>query len=117
MIGAQDCRNEAFGARTGDINADMVANLGAKFVILGHSERRQHYGESNELVHQKVKGAWAAGLIAVVCVGEIPVFDTPEDAIEIVYSQLQASLPDGVTADNTVIAYERRLGNRIRPKA
>ena len=69
-VGGQDCHVETNGARTGDISAAMLRDAGAGWVILGHSERRQSYGESNGLVRDKAAAAARAGLSPIVCVGE-----------------------------------------------
>jgi len=68
-IGAQDCHVAASGAHTGDISAEMVADAGGTYVIVGHSERRTDYGETDALVRAKAEAAWRAGLTAIVCVG------------------------------------------------
>ena len=68
-LGAQDCVSETSGAFTGDISAEMLADVGCGFVILGHSERRQLHGERDALVADKVTAAQAAGLHTIVCVG------------------------------------------------
>src|SRR5579875_1295220 len=70
MIGGQDCHAEPFGAHTGDIAAEMLADAGAGAVILGHSERRVDHHETDAEVRAKTRAAWRAGLIAIVCVGE-----------------------------------------------
>ena len=70
LVGGQDCRAEPCGAFTGDIAAEMLADAGASLVILGHSERRAGYGETDELVAAKVAAALRAGLEPIVCVGE-----------------------------------------------
>src|SRR6201999_2616730 len=69
-IGGQDCDSHPSGARTGDISAEMLKDLKAEFVILGHSERRQFHGETNEVVAAKVLAARRARLTAIVCIGE-----------------------------------------------
>ena len=69
-IGAQDCHTATHGAYTGDLSAAMFADLGCRYVILGHSERRLAHGESDELISQKVTAAQMAGLTTIVCVGE-----------------------------------------------
>lgn len=105
-IGGQDCHQAAKGAHTGSISADMLAELGARFVICGHSERRAEYGESDSLVQAKAQAAQAAGLIAVVCVGE----DEPERdagrAVPVVAGELDGSVPPASNADNLVVSYE-----------
>src|SRR5215469_3899406 len=69
-VGAQDCHPKPSGAHTGDIAAEMLADAGAKAVIVGHSERRADHGESDALVRQKAEAVWRAGLPAIVCIGE-----------------------------------------------
>jgi triosephosphate isomerase len=105
-IGGQDCHAEASGAHTGDISAEMLADLGATYVILGHSERRQNHGETNDDVRAKVKGAWRAGLTAIVCIGETQEDRNGGQTLDVVGWQLTDSVPDGATAGNLVIAYE-----------
>lgn len=105
-LGGQDCHAQASGAFTGDISAAMLKDMGCRFVIVGHSERRQHHKETSEQVRNKAKAAHAAGLIAIVCVGETDAEREAGKAQEIVDQQLRNSLPDTATAQNTVIAYE-----------
>jgi len=69
-LGGQDCHWAASGAHTGDIAAPMLADLGCRYVIVGHSERRHGHGETDALVRAKAEAALAAGLIAIVCLGE-----------------------------------------------
>src|SRR4051794_27289153 len=69
-LGAQDCHTEPSGAFTGDISAEMIADAGAKAVIVGHSERRTLHGETDDLVRRKALAAHRAGLTAIVCIGE-----------------------------------------------
>src|SRR5262249_4319972 len=69
-IGAQDCHPAASGAHTGDVSAEMLADAGARAVIVGHSERRNDHQETDALVRTKAQAAWRAGLTAIVCVGE-----------------------------------------------
>src|SRR5690348_15526696 len=69
-LGGQDCHAAPKGAYTGDISAEMLANLGCSYVIVGHSERRHDHGETDAVVRGKVAGAWRAGLVAILCVGE-----------------------------------------------
>ncbi|MEN8658331.1 triose-phosphate isomerase [Marivita sp.] len=105
-IGGQDCHSAASGAHTGDVSADMLKDAGATYVILGHSERRADHGESDALVAYKTQAAWTAGLTAIVCVGETLNERESEKTLDVVGRQLAASLPDNVTGENTVIAYE-----------
>lgn len=105
-IGAQDCHPESFGAHTGDISAPMLADAGAQAVIVGHSERRADHGESDELVRAKAVAAQAAGLTAIICVGESEAERKAGSTLEVVGSQLEKSLPPDCKASHTVIAYE-----------
>ncbi|MCL4131114.1 UNVERIFIED_CONTAM: hypothetical protein GTU68_046044 [Idotea baltica] len=84
----------------------MLVDAGATHVILGHSERRSDHGETDAMVRAKTTAAHAAGLVAVVCVGETEAERDAGRALDVVGSQIAGSLPDGVTGDNTVIAYE-----------
>jgi triosephosphate isomerase len=105
-VGAQDCHPKASGAHTGDISAEMLADAGARAVIVGHSERRADHGESDALVRQKAEAAWRAGLVAIVCVGETRQQRDAGKTLDICGAQLAGSLPDGSTAANLVVAYE-----------
>src|SRR5215213_10832238 len=69
-VGAQDCHAKPSGAHTGDVSPEMLADAGARAVIVGHSERRADHGEEDEDVRTKAEAAWRAGLVAIVCVGE-----------------------------------------------
>ncbi len=106
VIGGQDCHWNETGAHTGDISAEMLIDAGAGAVILGHSERRADHAETNDMVADKTKAAWRAGLLAIVCVGETEAERDAGKALDVVGSQMAGSLPDGVTAANTVVAYE-----------
>jgi triosephosphate isomerase len=105
-LGAQDCHLEPSGAHTGDLSAEMLADAGASFVIVGHSERRADHGETDALVRQKAEAAWRAGLIAIVCIGETRMQRDAGQTLDVCAGQLKASLPQGATAANLVIAYE-----------
>jgi triosephosphate isomerase len=106
QIGAQDCHPKPSGAHTGDLSAEMLADVGAAAVIVGHSERRADHGETDTLVRQKAEAAWRAGLVAIVCIGETQAQRDAGEMLEICGSQLDGSLPDGATAANLVVAYE-----------
>ncbi|MFV2093369.1 MAG: triose-phosphate isomerase, partial [Hyphomicrobiales bacterium] len=106
MPGAQTCHTEQAGAHTGDLSAEMLRDAGAQLVIVGHSERRADHGETNQDVAAKARAAWRAGLIAVICVGETLNEREAGRAVDLVTSQIEASAPDGATAQNSVIAYE-----------
>ena len=105
-LGGQDCHANPKGAHTGDISAPMLADAGATHVILGHSERRADHGETSAQVAAKVRAAWAAGLTAIVCLGETEAERDAGRTLAVIGAQLAQSLPEGATADNTVIAYE-----------
>jgi len=105
-IGAQDCHAEASGAHTGDIAAEMLADAGARAVIVGHSERRADHHESDAQVRAKALAAWRAKLTAIVCVGEQRAEREAGKTLDIVGTQLAGSLPAGATAANLVVAYE-----------
>lgn len=104
--GGQDCHAAETGAHTGDISAPMLADAGASHVILGHSERRTDHGETDSEVRAKAKAAIATGLTAVVCVGETLAEREAANTLAIIGGQLAGSVPDLVTADRLVIAYE-----------
>ena len=105
-LGGQDCHPAPKGAFTGDISAEMLADAGCSHVILGHSERRHGHGESDVAVHEKVRGAWRASLVAIVCVGETLAQRQAGSANTVVSAQITGSIPDGATAANLVVAYE-----------
>lgn len=105
-LGGQDCHTQASGAHTGDISAEMLADLGATYVIVGHSERRADHGESNELVKTKAIAARRAGLIPIICVGETEAERLAGQAAAVVEAQMAASIPDGLGPDTLVVAYE-----------
>lgn len=106
MLGAQDCHAAEKGAHTGDISAAMLKDAGCTCVIVGHSERRAHHGESDADVKAKAEAALAAGLTAIVCVGETLAQRDKGQTLAVNRRQLKGSLPAGATARNTVIAYE-----------
>jgi triosephosphate isomerase len=105
-VGAQDCHPEATGAHTGDISAEMLADVGATMIIVGHSERRADHAEGDAMIRHKAQAAWRAGLVAIVCVGETQGERDAGHTLDIVGGQLAGSLPDGATAGNLVVAYE-----------
>lgn len=104
--GGQDCHAQPSGAFTGDISAPMLKDVGCSYVIVGHSERRQYHKETSAEVAAKAKAAHAAGLIAIICVGESDAERMAGQAESVVAGQLKLSLPETVTAENTVVAYE-----------
>ena len=105
-IGAQDCHTAQSGAHTGDISAPMVKDTGAKYVIVGHSERRETYGETDNDVCAKAIAARDAGLIAILCIGESLSDREAGKTLDVIGAQLAASVPEGATSNSLVIAYE-----------
>jgi triosephosphate isomerase len=105
-VGGQDCHVATSGAHTGDIAAPMLADIGAGYVLVGHSERRADHGESSTDIRRKAIAAHDAGLIAVVCVGETEQERDLGATLSVVNGQVAVSVPDGATAKNTVVAYE-----------
>ena len=106
MIGAQDCHVNASGAHTGNISAEMIADLGATHIIVGHSERRTDHDESDELVRAKAYAVARAGLSAIICVGETEAERDTGSALDVVTSQIAGSIPEDADANRIVIAYE-----------
>ena len=107
-VGAENCHFEKSGAFTGEISADMLTEMGVEYVIIGHSERRQYFGETDVTVNKRTRAALAAGLKVILCVGEL--LEQREMGIteEIVGMQVKVALQD-VTAEelkNVIIAYE-----------
>jgi triosephosphate isomerase len=106
QIGGETCHANEKGAHTGDISAEMLADAGASYVIVGHSERRADHGETNEIVASQAAAALRAGITPIICVGETAAERDSGKAIEVVTGMLRASLPEGVAASELVIAYE-----------
>jgi triosephosphate isomerase len=105
-VGGQDCHWMASGAHTGDISAEMLRDMGASHVIVGHSERRQGHTESDAMVNAKTKAAWRAGLVAVLCIGETLAERDAGKMLDVLQRQIENSVPDGGLAKNLVLAYE-----------
>jgi triosephosphate isomerase len=105
-VGGQDCHADAGGAHTGDVSAEMLADAGARYVILGHSERRTDHGETDAVVHAKAQAAWRAGLTAIVCIGETLAEREAGRTLDVLATQLKGSVPAGATAATLVLAYE-----------
>ena len=108
-VAAQDCATQNdFGAHTGEIAPAMLKDVGCRYVIIGHSERRQFYGETDGSVNKKAKAALSAGLIAIICVGEMLAEREAGQAESVVKRQLVSGL-DGLTVadmERIIIAYE-----------
>lgn len=107
-VGAENCADKESGAYTGEVSAAMVASTGAKYVILGHSERRAYYHETPEILKEKVRLALANGLTPIFCVGEVLEEREAGKQNEVVYGQLAGSLFDLSAEDfsRLIIAYE-----------
>lgn len=109
-VGGQDCHASAKGAHTGDVSAAMLADVGADFVILGHSERRRDHGEDDALVRTKAEAALAAGLSVIICVGETLEDRDAGRAEAVVSRQVEGSVPASesaaVAAGHLALAYE-----------
>ena len=107
-VGAQNIHWAESGAFTGEISADMLKTSGVQYVIIGHSERRQFFGETNETVNKRLKAALAAGLIPIVCVGELLEERENNKTEAVLAEQIRVGL-DGISAEEAakiVIAYE-----------
>ncbi len=117
--GGQDCAIEASGAFTGEISAPMLADAGAAFAIVGHSERRTLHGEGNAIVKAKAEAAQKALLVPIVCVGETQAEREAGKALAVVKKQLRGSVPDGASAATLVVAYEPvwAIGTGLTPTA
>jgi len=116
-IGAQDCHPKPSGAHTGDISAEMLADAGAKAVIVGHSERRADHGEDDALVRAKAEAAFRARLVAILCVGETRAEREAKQTLAVVSRQLSGSVPERAVAERLVIAYEPvwAIGSGLTP--
>ncbi len=105
-LGGQDCHAEASGAFTGDISAEMLADAGARFVIVGHSERRAGHGETDARVAAKARAARRAGLEPLVCVGETREERDSGQTLEVICRQVAGSIPAGMVEGGFAVAYE-----------
>ena len=116
IVGAQDCSAFADdGARTGEVSAAMLADAGARYVIVGHSERRAFHGETNAQVRQKAQSALAAGLSPIICVGETLAERQAGKATQVVAGQMRESVP--AANAEVVVAYEPvwAIGAQVTP--
>ena len=105
-IGGQNCDTAICGAHTGDVSAQMVSDAGGAWVIVGHSERRQHHGETDAMVADKANAAWAGGLLTIICIGETQEQRRAGQALSVCTGQIAASVPDGIIAAGNAIGYE-----------
>ncbi len=104
-LGAQNVHWEENGAYTGEISAAMLTEIGVRYVIIGHSERRQYFGETDQTVNQRIKAAQQNKLVPILCVGETKEQRDAGATEQVISAQLKAGLP-GVDQQNLVIAYE-----------
>jgi triosephosphate isomerase len=105
-LGGQDCHPSPSGAHTGDLSAEMLADAGASLVIVGHSERRAAYGDTDQIVAAKALAAARAGLAPIICIGESEAQRQAGEAVAVVTAQLRASAPAGLAGHEVFIAYE-----------
>lgn len=105
-VGAQDCSHMSSGAYTGEVAAGMLKEMGCQWIILGHSERRQYHGESDDLVAAKLAAVVEAGIGPILCVGETREQREGGDAKSVVAAQLEGALQGQVGLDRLVVAYE-----------
>jgi triosephosphate isomerase len=104
-LGAQNIHWEDEGAFTGEISGAMLTELGVRYVIVGHSERRQYFGETDETVNQRLKAAQRHNLIPILCVGESKAQRDAGETENVIFAQLEQDLV-GIDQENLVIAYE-----------
>lgn len=116
-LGAQDVSFNQKGAYTGEISASMLTEAGAKYVIVGHSERRQYHNETNEIVCKKASQAISEKIIPIICVGETMEEKQAGKTLEIIEKGVRESVPSDCSADQVIIAYEPRwaIGAGITP--
>jgi triosephosphate isomerase (TIM) len=105
-LGGQDCHAQPSGAFTGDVSAEMWADLGARYVIVGHSERRAIHGETDAIIAAKASAVYRARLTPIICVGESLTERDAGQTLAIVTTQLAGSVPEAAGTTPTVIAYE-----------
>jgi len=105
QLGAQNVHWEECGAYTGEISAQMLMEIGVRYVIIGHSERRQYFGETDETVNLRLKAAQASGMTPILCVGETKEQRDTGETESVIYNQLEKDLV-GVKQSHLVIAYE-----------
>jgi len=117
-LGAQNLHPESEGAYTGEISADMLVDLGVKYSIIGHSERRNEHNETNEIVARKVKISLEKKLQTIICIGETELQRTENSTLEILEQQLLESLGNNTNSEKLIVAYEPiwAIGTGLIPK-
>jgi triosephosphate isomerase len=118
-IGGQDCHAQPSGAHTGDLSAEMLRDAGASAVIVGHSERRTEHGETDAIVRAKAEAVLRAKLMAIICLGETQEQRKAGKTLDVVGTQLKASVPAGARPASVAIAYEPvwAIGTGLTPTA
>ena len=119
MIGGQDCDAHPAGASTGDVSAEMLRDAGAGAVIVGHSERRAHRGDTDAVVRAKAEAAGRAGLMAILCVGETRAEHDRGETLRVIGRQIDDSVPPSASAAGLALAYEPvwAIGTGVVPSA
>ncbi|ACT59382.1 triose-phosphate isomerase [Hirschia baltica] len=117
QIGGQDCHAEEAGAFTGDISAEKWKDLGAGYVIVGHSERRAYYQEDNKAVKAKSKAVLRAGLVPIICIGESLEERKAGKTLEIISAQIDGCIPDEAQSAPIAVGYEPvwAIGSGLTP--
>lgn len=105
LLGGQDCHYAEKGAHTGDVSAEMLKDIGCRYVIVGHSERRADHGENDALVSRKAEAAQRAGLTPIICIGETLIERDAGKTVEVLVRQASRSVPKSLN-ENVIIAYE-----------
>jgi triosephosphate isomerase len=116
-IGAQNCDAAVSGAHTGDVSAQMVKDAGGSWVIVGHSERRQHHGETDAMVAAKAKAAWIGGLLTIICIGETQAQRRAGQALSVCASQIAGKRTGRYHRGRQCDWLRTALGHRKRPYA
>lgn len=106
LVGVQNCHAKDSGAFTGETSPQMIKNIGASHAIVGHSERRAMYGDTNEIVKEKAANAHNNDIVSIICVGESKEERESGAALAVVSKQIKESMPESATAENTIVAYE-----------
>jgi triosephosphate isomerase len=105
-LGAQNCHPRATGPHTGELSAEMLTDAGARFIIVGHSERRQEFGETDALVCAKAQAVNRAGATAIVCVGETQEQRKAGETLGLIARQIRGSIPGAIPPERLIVAYE-----------
>jgi triosephosphate isomerase len=117
VIGAQNCHAEAFGPHTGELSAEMLTDAGARLIIVGHSERRQEFAETDAIVCAKARAVVRAGATAIVCVGETQEQRNAGETLSLIARQIRGSIPSRIPAERLIVAYEPvwAIGTGVTP--